>query len=151
MQATNYDRSRPTVIIMEQEQQSTRALLVKFIRYTVISMSINLILSTAAYILMKEYVLCIINALEIIGIAIYMVINTIQQVNIGNIFRIANDEGRVINETEVFDATRLICEMRGFIKGSIRTLKFFHIINSSVAIALSISKLIEFFRYEYFQ
>ena len=150
MQATKYDRSRPTVIIMEQEQQRTRALLVNFIKYTAVSMTINLILSTAAYILLKSYVLCIINAINVIGITIYMIINTTQQVNIGNIFRIANDADRVINETEVFDATRLICEMRGFIKGSIRTLKFFHIINASVAIALSISKLIEFFKYGYF-
>lgn len=150
MQATKYDRSRPTVIIMEQEQQRTRALLVNFIKYTAVSMTINLVLSTVAYILMKSYVLCIINAINVIGIAIYMIINTTQQVNIGNIFRIANDADRVINETEVFDATRLICEMRGFIKGSIRTLKFFHIINASVTIALSISKLIEFFKYEYF-
>lgn len=150
MQATNYDRSRPSVIIMEQEQQKTRALLVNFIKYAAITMTINLLLSTIAYILMKEYALSIVNAINVIGIAIYMIINTTQQVNIGNIFRIANDAGRVINETEVFDATRTICEMRGFIKGSIRTLKFFHIINASVVIALSISRLIEFFKFEYF-
>lgn len=145
MQATNYDRSRPTVIIMEQEQQNARMLLIKFIRYVVTSMALNLVLSTAAYILMHESVLCIINAINIIGITIYLVINTTQQVNIGNIFRIANDAGRVINETEVFDATRLICEMKGFVKGSVRTAKFFHIINASVVIGLSINRLIEYF------
>ncbi len=141
----NYDRSRPTVIIMEDEQQTTRAYLIQFIRYTITTMAINLILGTVGYILLSHYIMSIVHAIVTIGISIFIILDNIKQSNLGNVFRIANDSSHVINETEVFNATRNVREARGYIKGTRRVVQYYHIFTAGGILALSIEALINFF------
>lgn len=141
----SYDRSRPTVIIMEDEQQTTRAYLIRFVKYAIITMSINFILGIVGYILLHHYIMSIVHACVTAGIGIFIVLDTIKQSNLGNVFRIANDASHVINETEVFDATRNVREARGYIKGMRRVVQYYHIFTAGGILALSIESLINFF------
>ena len=118
--ASGLNSRNPMVNILDDEHFEAKQVRFDFVRHCVITGIINAIVCTIAFILLGSYIRAGVHFLFIVITFFLLIRNTVRRLNLRKISGIIFDNAEYINYAnveEVFNATRLICEMKGIAKG----------------------------------
>lgn len=138
MGITNLNRQQSMVEILENEHERAKRVLFDFVKYTLITGAINTVLVPLALILLNAYVHAGIHFFAMILIFWYVIRSTIKDTNLKQVSGIVFDNAAFQNHSnseEVYQATRVICEMIGFVNGQRRNVNLIHLTSAVMIIA----------------
>lgn len=138
--------NNPFVMIMEKEYRSTRTALVKFTRKTIVMIFLFTIIDIILGILSKSIILMGLVLISFDCFTLITLSKTIKNTNLRKVDEIVFGEEYnilAINESDVYNTTRTLCEMRGKIEGRNDMLNY-AIISNIIVICYIIIEMIIF-------
>ena len=148
MGITNLNRLQSMVEILENEHEKAKGVLFDFVKYALFTGILNALLVPIALVFLNATVHACIHFFAIILIFRYVIRSTIKKTNLSQVGGIVFDNAAFQNHSnseEVYQATREICEMIGFVKGQRRNINLIHLTSAVMVIAEVIEYFIEYF------
>ena len=145
---TNLNRQKGMVEILEDEHEKAKSVRFQFVKYSLTTGIANAFLTSFALIIMDAYIHAGIHFFATILIFYFLIRDSIKQLNLKKVGGIVFDNAAFQNYSnieEVYQATRIVCEMIGFVRGRKSIVNTLHLFSAIMIIA----KVCEFF-FEYF-
>lgn len=129
------------VNVLDDEHFEAKRVRFEFARYCIISGIVNDLLCSVSYLLMGSYIRSGVHFFVIFLLFFFILRDTVRRLNLRNVSGIIFDNAEYTtyaNNEIVFEATRKLCEMKGFVNGRRSTIHVIHIISAlSVIIELA--------------
>lgn len=141
-------RKSPMVLILEEEYSKARLALQNILSRIIKTTIVLTIICTIIFGVVKDFHMMVGYAFAIILTSILLsryIIKNIGVVKIGLIKFNELNNGMMINDEDVYETTRILCKMSGFIDGVNKCINFFIIISSILVISSVINFCIKLF------
>ena len=146
---SSLNRNNPLVLIMEQEYEKTRQMLIDYTRKSVKSIIviaiIGFISSLISFIYLPSYLFLSIASIVYIYKTMKTTIQETELHRVGNILFGEDYDILKINEEDVYNSTRMLCRMQGVLQGHLKLLTAITVVNigsMTLSIIASIIKII---------
>ena len=146
---SSLNRNNPLVLIMEQEYEKTRQMLIDYTRKSVKSIIVIAILgfisSLISFIYLPSYLFLSIASIVYIYKTMKTTIQETELHRVGNILFGEDYDILKINEEDVYNSTRMLCRMQGVLQGHLKLLTAITVVNigsMTLSIIASIIKII---------
>lgn len=127
----------PLVIIMEKEYSATADALELFLKRNLTGGILNVFISAISLFFIGQWIAAVIHTITTVMIFLWIIKTTIQNTNLKRVGKIMFDGmnyGLGVNEMDVFETTRSLCEMRGRILGMSKLLDIYNLSTSIMCI-----------------
>ena len=146
---SSLNRNNPLVLIMEQEYEKTRQMLIDYTRKSVKSIIlitiIGFISSLISFIYLPSYLFLSIASIVYIYKTMKTTIQETELHRVGNILFGEDYDILKINEEDVYNSTRMLCRMQGVLQGHLKLLSVITVVSigsMTLSIIASIIKII---------
>ena len=146
---SSLNRNNPLVLIMEQEYEKTRHMLIDYTRKSVKSIIVIAILgfiaSLISLIYLPSYLFLSIASIVYIYKTMKTTIQETELHRVGNILFGEDYDILKINEEDVYNSTRMLCRMQGVLQGHLKLLTAITVVNigsMTLSVIASIIKII---------
>ena len=146
---SSLNRNNPLVLIMEQEYEKTRQMLIDYTRKSVKSIIvitiIGFISSLISFIYLPSYLFLSIASIVYIYKTMKTTIQETELHRVGNILFGEDYDILKINEEDVYNSTRMLCRMQGVLQGHLKLLTVITVVSigsMTLSIIASIIKII---------
>ena len=146
---SSLNRNNPLVLIMEQEYEKTRQMLIDYTRKSVKSIIlitiIGFISSLISFIYLPSYLFLSIASIVYIYKTMKTTIQETELHRVGNILFGEDYDILKINEEDVYNSTRMLCRMQGVLQGHLKLLTVITVVSigsMALSIITSVIKII---------
>ena len=146
---SSLNRNNPLVLIMEQEYEKTRQMLIDYTRKSVKSIIlitiIGFISSLISFIYLPSYLFLSIASIVYIYKTMKTTIQETELHRVGNILFGEDYDILKINEEDVYNSTRMLCRMQGVLQGHLKLLNVITVVSigsMALSIIASVIKII---------
>lgn len=137
MGITNLNRQKSMVEILELEHENAKMILFDFVKYVLVTGTINAVLVTIALFLIGAYVHSGIYFFSISLVFSFIINDSIRKTSLKEVGGIVFDNAAFQNHSnseEVYQATRIICEKIGYLKGRRSIVNMIHLFSAIMII-----------------
>lgn len=137
MGITNLNRQKSMVEILELEHENAKMTLFNFVKYVLVTGAINAVLVTTALFLVGAYVHA---GIHFFGMSLtfsFILNDSIRKTSLKEVGGIVFDNAAFQNHSnseEVYQATRIICEKIGYLKGRRSIVNMIHLLSAIMII-----------------
>lgn len=130
MGVTNLNTRHGMVEILESEHSFAKKVRFDFVKYSVITGALNAILSGIVFCLLGSYIHSAIHFFAVVAIFTSLIRDTVKQMNLKSVSGIIFDNleyQNYANAAQVYETTRELCRMTGFIMGRRSIVNLIHL------------------------
>ena len=142
--ASGLNSRNAMVNVLDDEHFEAKQARFKFVRYCLISGIIDALLCSTAYIIMGSYIRSGVHFFVIFLTFFLTIRDTVRKLNLKTVSGIIFDNAEYTtyaNNELVFEATRKLCEMKGFVRGRQSAINMIHII-SAISVLIELAEYI---------
>ena len=135
-------RNTPMVMIMEKEHSESKILLANLFRKIIKSSIFISLIGIACTVVLKEWIIGSVHVIFTIGSTFFIcryLMKNIDLTRVGIIEFKSLNTGININEEDVYNTTRSICEIKGMLNSISKSIDFFIIYSSILLMGLTIN------------